>query len=123
MSRSGARGPLLIPPGWERWFAVCKMGGYFRNSYNDDGAEVELGASPEEYMTSVIGNRTVEWLDAVGRGAEPFFALVAPHAPHISDAVYPYITEAAPWSVSFSDCASAQICRPDTPKWCRITAD
>jgi N-acetylglucosamine-6-sulfatase len=43
----------------------------------------QYGHAPQDYMTSVIGNKTIAWLNAtLGRGA-PVFAYIAPHAPHV----------------------------------------
>lgn len=110
----GARGASLpFPLGWDRWFAVCRMGGYFNNTYNDDGSQIAFGHAPSDYMTSVIGNRSVEWIEQAAKGDRPFFAYVAPHAPHISDNVYPYITEPAPWYEGALGNATA----PRTPNW------
>jgi len=107
------KGDQAVPPGWDRWFGLCKMGKYFSNSFNDDGQEVSTGDAPEDYMTSVIGNRTIEWLHEVAGAGRPFFAYVAPHAPHIADAQFPYITQAAPWHAGAAGHAMA----PRTPNW------
>ncbi|CAE7798107.1 DNAH7, partial [Symbiodinium necroappetens] len=107
------KGDQAVPPGWDRWFALCKMGKYFSNSYNDDGQEVSTGDAPQDYMTSVIGNRTIEWLHEVAGAGRPFFAYVAPRAPHIADAQFPYITQAAPWHAGAAGHAKA----PRTPNW------
>ncbi|CAE7543666.1 GNS [Symbiodinium sp. CCMP2456] len=107
------KGDQAVPPGWDRWFALCKMGKYFSNSYNDDGQEVSTGDAPQDYMTSVIGNRTIEWLHEVAGAGRPFFAYVAPHAPHIADKQFPYITQAAPWHAGAAGHAKA----PRTPNW------
>lgn len=115
--KRGKKGPMPLPPGWDRWFSVCTMGGYFHNEYNDDGEAVTLGGEPEHYMTSVIGNRTVEWLEQL-EPEEPFFAYVAPHAPHVADTVFPFVTQAAPWYAGSLGEATA----PRTPNWNQVNA-
>ncbi|CAE7232448.1 Gns [Symbiodinium pilosum] len=107
------KGDEAVPPGWDRWFGLCNMGKYFKNTYNDDGMVVSTGNSPEDYMTAVIGNRTISWLEKVAGAKQPFFAYVAPHAPHISDAQYPYITQAAPWHAG----ATGNVTAPRTANW------
>ena len=75
---------------------------------------VSTGDSPEDYMTAVIGNQTVAWLEEVAADPKrPFFAYVAPHAPHLADGQYPYITQAAPWHAGATGHAKA----PRTPNW------
>ena len=60
------------------------------------------GDQPEDYMTSVIGNKSVEWLDKVARmkGVEgssvPFFAYIAPHAPHVPATPAPWYEHTLP---------------------------
>jgi len=100
-SASGCSGAvddgMDYPPGWSRWFAICDMGGYFNNTWNNQGRKLSTGSNPSEYMTSVIGNYSLEWIRKQMLSDQPFFAYIAPHAPHISDAVFPYVTTPAPW--------------------------
>lgn len=35
------------------------------------------------YLTNVIGNSSLAWLESVAGGDAPFFAYIAPHAPHV----------------------------------------
>lgn len=76
------------------------MGTYFNNTWNDDGVMTKTGSA---YMTAAIGNQTIAWLREVARASSggeaktPFFAFVAPHAPHIADDAYAFITQPAPW--------------------------
>merc|ERR1712196_129140 len=51
-----------VPPGWDRWFAACTMGIFFNNTFNSDGDEITYGDSPEVYMTTVIGNETLNFI-------------------------------------------------------------
>ena len=111
--REMSKGGQAVPPGWDRWFALCNMGKYFTNTYNDDGRKVSTGELPQDYMTAVIGNRTIAWLDKVAGARQPFFAYIAPHAPHLADAQFPYVTQAAPWYAGATGHATA----PRTPNW------
>jgi len=64
---------------------LCEEGVYFGNLYNDRGTDVTRGHAPEDYMTSVLGNRTLAFLrNATARAdGRPFAAYLAPHAPHL----------------------------------------
>eukprot|EP00966_Prymnesium_polylepis_P249528 5769021-Prymnesium_polylepis.1 len=88
--------PFMLP-GWHRQFVYCfPLDQYFWNRYLDQTTLVGTQDRPEEYATSLIGNKTVAWLrdDAIpaakSPGGKPFFAYVALHPPHA-------ITQPAPW--------------------------
>jgi len=96
----GATPDYHWPPGWHRWYGLCDpQSAYYNNSWNDQG--VGSGGpghdQPADYMTALIGNATMAWLRNVTQGTQPFFGYIAPHAPHIADSVYPWITTPAPW--------------------------
>ena len=94
-----------ISPGWDRYFALGQECQYYGNSWADQGRKTTSDAAA--YMTHVIGNATVQWLRAVrARGRAPFFAYVAPHAPHQP-------AEAAPEHAA----AFAGRKAPRTPAW------
>eukprot|EP01079_Euglenida_sp_SAG-EU17-18_P002380 gene2380-3185_t len=38
--------------------------------------------TPKDYTTSVVGNRSIEWIRKVSQGARPFFAYSSTKAPH-----------------------------------------
>ncbi|XP_065836806.1 N-acetylglucosamine-6-sulfatase-like [Oscarella lobularis] len=103
---------IHVPKGWTRWFTMCNDNKFFNNSFNDDGTMVIHGDQPEDYMTSVIGNKSVEWLDKVARmkGVEgssvPFFAYIAPHAPHVPATPAPWYEHTLPETKA-----------PRTPNW------
>ena len=69
-----------IPPGWDRWFAT--WGEYFNYDANDDGTIKHFGTSESDYRTDVIKRKTKEFIDQSATQGKPFFAYVAPKAPH-----------------------------------------
>jgi hypothetical protein len=75
---------------------LCDEGIYFGNLYNDRGADVTRGTAPADYMTSVLGNRTLDFLrNATARGdGKPFAAYFAPHAPHLPATPAPWHADA-----------------------------
>jgi N-acetylglucosamine-6-sulfatase len=71
-----------IPPGWDRWFAHVNGLDYYDYQINDDGTMEQYGSTSADYETDVIANHAKTF---IGRSAEaglPFFAYVAPKAPH-----------------------------------------
>jgi len=85
----GAGGQWVIPRGWDRWLVMCDPG-YYHQLWNDQGRKLQGTGAPEDYTTAVIGNATVAWVRnqtrgraAAGLARRPFFAVVAPHAPHL----------------------------------------
>ena len=93
---------------------LCQEGTYFGNLYNDRGADVTRGTAPADYMTSVLGNRTLDFLrNATSRSdGRPWAAYFAPHAPHLPATPAPWHADApvpahaprpANWNVGWQD--------------------
>ncbi|KAL6078824.1 Glucosamine (N-acetyl)-6-sulfatase (Sanfilippo disease IIID), b, variant 2 [Balamuthia mandrillaris] len=72
-----------IPPGWDRWFTMCDDSKYFDNAFNDQGNMVSSGETLQDYMTSIIGNQSIRWMQERLEKQEPFFSYIALHAPHV----------------------------------------
>ena len=105
------------PPGWNCWYGLCDPdAAYFNNSFNDQGTPVKFTDAPADYMTAVIGNQSLAWLNKVANGDKPFFAYIAPHAPHIANNVYPFITTPAPWYAGAMGTAHPQLERTESPR-------
>jgi len=69
-----------IPPGWNTW--VVAGNGYleFRYVFNQDGQLVQHGFKPEDYLTDVVSDLGVRFIEQ-NRG-QPFFIEIATFAPH-----------------------------------------
>jgi N-acetylglucosamine-6-sulfatase len=71
-----------VPPGWDDWFATQSGGGVFNFYVNDNGTRKYFPKSNSNYVTDVLSRETQSFIgDSVGAG-KPFFAYVAPKAPH-----------------------------------------
>jgi arylsulfatase A-like enzyme len=70
-----------IPPGWDHWVAKTSGGGvYYHYSLNMDGNVQSYGGTPRDYLTDVLTDQAVSFLDSsVGK---PFFLMFTPNAPH-----------------------------------------
>ena len=73
-----------VPPGWHTWVAPLGGAGYDAYDYdlNEDGEIHHHGRAPEDYLTDVLAARAEAFIAAAAQDTRPFFALVAPFAPH-----------------------------------------
>ena len=72
----------FIPPGWDRWFATS--GGYFDYDANDQGTIRHFSTTDSDYQSDVLARKTEAFIGASAAQGKPFFAYVAPRAPHLS---------------------------------------
>jgi N-acetylglucosamine-6-sulfatase len=70
-----------VPPGWDRWFATFNFR-YFDYVVNDNGTIKHFGTGETDYLTDVLRKRTQQFIGAQVARGRPFFAYVAPIAPH-----------------------------------------
>jgi N-acetylglucosamine-6-sulfatase len=71
-----------VPPGWSDWFGVTQEG-YHRFEVNENGEVVKYRAGKEEnYSTDVFAGMLDAFVAESTASATPFFAYVAPRAPH-----------------------------------------
>ncbi len=75
------KGNTHVPPGWTRWFAVF---GFKYNGYevNSNGNIIYFEPERENYVTDVLGRKTQGFIGTSVNRGKPFFAYVAPIAPH-----------------------------------------
>jgi|SRR5215207_8922677 len=76
------RDATTVPAGWDDWFAKLPGSGYFDYSVNDNGTKKHFGTTESDYFTDVLSVQTQEFIDASVGAGKPFFAYVAPNAPH-----------------------------------------
>ena len=76
--------------GFNSSMVLCTELTYYNNTWNVNGTLNTTGDEPEDYMTSVIGNKSVEFIENSLKARRPFFAYIGPHAPH-------YPATPAPW--------------------------
>src|SRR5215213_5101575 len=69
-----------VPPGWDRWFATEE--GYFNYDANDQGTIRHFGTDASDYQTDVLKRRAKAFVGTSVTFGKPFFAYVAPEAPH-----------------------------------------
>lgn len=98
----GAFGKLLNPsgtpackhqpiPGIDDYLLMCNSDRYFNVSLrNSSGDGYFSGFQPQDYLTAIVGNASVKFIEKSLQSGKPFFAYIGPHAPH-------YPATPAPW--------------------------
>lgn len=77
---NGMKDKTIVPPGWDKWFAT--WGGYFNYDANDQGTIRHFGTDASDYRTDVERRETRTFINSSVAQGKPFFAYVAPKAPH-----------------------------------------
>jgi len=72
---------VLVPPGWDLWYAFKKIA-YYDYSINEDGKFADFGHGSADYSTDVLKNRAVGFIKDQASSTTPFFMLITPRAPH-----------------------------------------
>lgn len=89
------------------FYVMCQEVKYYNMTWNDNGNLTSTGDKPTDYLTSLIGNRTMKFLSsAVANADTPWLAYVAIHAPHLP-------ATPAPWYLNVPMGPEA----PRTPNW------
>jgi N-acetylglucosamine-6-sulfatase len=81
---NGYDNTTYVPPGWNRWFGAFTSGNlhYFDYDVNDQGTITHYGTSDADYSTDVISRQADAFIGSSASQGAPFFAYVAPLAPH-----------------------------------------
>jgi len=95
MGSYGCDGNSGLPPGVDRSYVMCTHN-FFNNTWvdqdtivftgDDSRAPAGGGQYVSNYTTSVMANKSIEWIESVlaqGPTHSPFFAWIGPHAPHL----------------------------------------
>ena len=93
-------------PGFDQYLTMCNDNKYFKNEFATPEKVFTSGTDPTDYLTSLIGNATLEFIENSLKSNETFFAYVAPHAPHVP-------ATPAPWYADNFKNMKA----PRTPNW------
>jgi len=71
-----------VPPGWNEWDVVGDGYPEFNYEMNEDGQLDHYGDRADDYLTHVLANRAVAFIDRAAKQTEPFLLEVATFAPH-----------------------------------------
>ncbi|XP_078680909.1 N-acetylglucosamine-6-sulfatase-like [Branchiostoma floridae x Branchiostoma belcheri] len=76
-------GPGHIPPGWDWWIGLIGNSRYYDYSLSVNGTKQKHGTQySRDYLTDVIKNQSLHFLDTVGATADPFFMMLSTPAAH-----------------------------------------
>jgi N-acetylglucosamine-6-sulfatase len=70
-----------VRPGWTDWHGLLlrRADSYYGYELNSNGRTARFGRRPEDYLTTVLASRAVDFIE---RASAPFFLTFAPYAPH-----------------------------------------
>jgi N-acetylglucosamine-6-sulfatase len=74
--------PTHVPPGWDEWYGKLNEQKLYDYEINENGEEVFYGSEEEDFFTDVLSNQATDFVRRVAPEDRPFFAYVAPTAPH-----------------------------------------
>jgi arylsulfatase A-like enzyme len=110
-----------VPPGWDAWAALLDTGGNFYTDFglNENGHQVTYDAASGAYLTDVLADKALAFVRDNAAAGSPFFAYIAPYAPHSPATPAPrhadaFASATAPRVPSFNELDLA-----DKPAWLR----
>lgn len=76
-----------VPPGWDEWNGVPRSGDHLIHSYynyaiNENGTIRNYGSNATDYMTDVLTNKVLNFLETQRSTTAPFYIQLAYLAPH-----------------------------------------
>jgi N-acetylglucosamine-6-sulfatase len=71
-----------VPPGWSEWDVAGWGYPEFNYSLNEDGTVVNYGHKPSDYLTDVLANKGVSFINSSAAAGKPFFLELSTFAPH-----------------------------------------
>jgi N-acetylglucosamine-6-sulfatase len=75
----------FVPAGWTGWYGGIGGNIYNMNNYqlNENGVVTSYGTGATEYLTDVMSNKAVSFINQSSTNTTPFFLYLNPTAPHI----------------------------------------
>ena len=73
---------LYVPPGWSEWDVAGNGYKEFNYSLNENGQLVSYGSAPSDYLTDVMANKGVGFINKATQAGDPFLLEIATFAPH-----------------------------------------
>ncbi|MDQ4043499.1 MAG: sulfatase [Actinomycetota bacterium] len=78
----GAEDPEYVPPGWDEWYGKLQEQKLYDYEINENGEVVSYGSEEEDFFTDVLSEKATDFVRQAAPEDQPFFAYVAPTAPH-----------------------------------------
>jgi N-acetylglucosamine-6-sulfatase len=77
-----ASDPTHVPPGWDEWYGKLDEQKLYDYRINENGEEVSYGNEEGDFYTDVLSGQATDFVGRAAPEDQPFFAYVAPTAPH-----------------------------------------
>jgi N-acetylglucosamine-6-sulfatase len=74
--------PTHVPPGWDEWYGKLDEQKLYDYAINENGEEVSYGNEEGDFYTDVLSGQATDFVGRAAPEDQPFFAYVAPTAPH-----------------------------------------
>ncbi|MCA1718827.1 MAG: sulfatase, partial [Actinobacteria bacterium] len=74
--------PTHVPPGWDEWYGKLNEQAPYNYKINENGERVSYASDPEDFFTDVLSSQATDFVEHATSDSRPFFAYVAPTAPH-----------------------------------------
>jgi arylsulfatase A-like enzyme len=71
-----------VPPGWDEWYGKLNGQKLYDYSINENGEEISYGSEEDDFFTDVLSGQATDFIRQAAPEDQPFFAYVAPTAPH-----------------------------------------
>src|SRR5215204_311897 len=78
----GDEEPSYVPPGWDEWYGKENEQKLYDYQINENGEVVSYGSETEDFFTDVLSEQATDFVRRAAFDDKPFFAYVAPTAPH-----------------------------------------
>jgi arylsulfatase A-like enzyme len=74
--------PTYVSPGWDEWYGKLDKQKLYNYRINENGEEVSYRNEEEDFFTDVLSGQATDFVSRAAPEEQPFFAYVAPTAPH-----------------------------------------
>ncbi len=78
----GDEDPSYVPPGSDEWYGKLQEQQLYDYEINENGEVISCGSEEEDFFTDVLSGQATDFVRRAAPEPEPFFAYVAPTAPH-----------------------------------------
>jgi arylsulfatase A-like enzyme len=82
LNEYGEDDPAHVPPGWDQWYGKLNEQKLYDYRINENGEVVSYGSETEDFFTDVLSGQATDFVRRAAPEDQPFFAYVAPTAPH-----------------------------------------
>ena len=82
LNEYGEDDPTHVPPGWNEWYGKLNEQKLYDYRINENGEIVSYGSETKDFFTDVLSGQATDFVRRAASDDKPFFAYVAPTAPH-----------------------------------------